>query len=312
MRLLLTGAKGFVAPHVAGAARARFGDGVEIFGADLADGAHPDIGAIHGMDLTDPAAVQDFFARHRPTHVVHLGGVSAPPAVDADPELAWNVNLLGTLRCARALFALAPDGVFVFAGSAQVYGEAQGIEGALTEEAPLAPLGEYAATKAAADVALGALARRGLNVVRFRPFNHTGPGQSEDFVVARFAGQIARIEAGLQPPELRVGNLEARRDFLDVRDVADAYVAALAQPVERGVFNLASGRAESIGWILRYLVGLAARPVTVESDPALWRANDAKLLIGDSSHARAALGWRPTRTLEQTLADVLAHARAMA
>jgi GDP-4-dehydro-6-deoxy-D-mannose reductase len=309
MRLLLTGASGFVAPHVARAARARFGDDIEIIGAALADGAHADIGAIHGMDLGDTGAVQNVFAACRPTHVIHLGGVSAPPAVEADPELAWNVNVLGALRCARALFAGSPEGVFVFAGSAQVYGDAQGVDGALTEDAPLAPLGEYAATKAAADVALGALSRRGLNVVRFRPFNHTGPGQTEDFVVARFAGQIARIEAGLQAPVLRVGNLEARRDFLDVRDVADAYVAALAQPAAGGVFNLASGRAESIGWILRHLVGLARMPVTVETDPALWRANDARLLIGDAARARAVLDWRPTRTLEQTLADVLEHAR---
>jgi GDP-4-dehydro-6-deoxy-D-mannose reductase len=313
MRLLLTGASGFVAPHVARAARQRFGDSVSIIGAAISEATHPDIGELHALDIRKRDAVSTFFSKHKPTHVIHLAGISAPPAAEVDYEQAWDVNVLGALRCARALAATTVEGVFVFAGSAQVYGQAQGVNGPLTEDVPLVPASEYASTKAAADLALGALRSRGPKIVRFRPFNHTGPGQSEDFVVPRFAGQIARIEAGKQPPTLRVGNLEGRRDFVDVRDIANAYVTALVEPVEPpAVFNLASGRAESIRWILDYLVGLARVPVNIEVDPALWRADEANLMIGDAARARADLGWRPALSLEQTLADVLEQCRAVA
>lgn len=314
MKLLLTGASGFVAPFVAQAVRAAYGDGVEIVGVAQQAGRHPEMGAIHAMDLADGDAVTALFAAHRPTHVIHLGGISAPAAAEADFEQAWNVNVLGTLRVARALRDTAKDGVFVFVGSAQIYGDGQGVDGPLTEAAPLAPGGEYALTKAAADIAMESLARRGLKVVRFRPFNHTGPGQTEDFVVPRFAAQIARIEAGTQAPVMRVGNLEARRDFLDVRDVARAYALALVRAdalAPGAVFNLASGRAESIRWILEHLIAMARTDVAVEVDPALWRANDAPLLVGDAGRAADLLGWRPEISLEDTLGAVLAHCRSV-
>lgn len=307
---MITGAGGFVAPFVARAVRAAAGADCTIIGAAQHEGEHPDIGPIAAMDLTDAAAVSDTFARSKPTHVIHLGGVSSPTAAEADPDRAWDVNVLGALRCARALHAVDPESVFVFAGSGLIYAAPNG-DAALTEADPIEPVGEYATTKAAADLALGALARRGLRIVRFRPFNHTGPGQTEDFVVPRFAAQVARIEAGQQEPIIKVGNLAARRDFLDVRDVARAYVLALTAPwAPAAVFNLASGRAESIQWVLDFLVSMARRPVRVETDPARWRAVDAPIMRGDATAASAALGWRPERPLEATLTDVLEHWRA--
>jgi GDP-4-dehydro-6-deoxy-D-mannose reductase len=312
MRLLLTGATGFVAPYVADAARQQFGAGVTIFGAAQAAAEVDGIGAVVAMDLASTAQVDDVFTRLEPTHVIHLGGISAFQDAERDYETTWNVNVLGALRCARALERCASNGVFVFVGSAQVYARGAA-EAPLDEASPLAPIGEYAVTKAAADVAMGGIAHRGLKVVRFRPFNHTGPGQTEEFVAPRFAAQIARIEAGLQPPTIRVGNLRARRDFLDVRDVARAYVAGLARAddLESGVvFNLASGRLVQMRWILDYLVSLSRVQVAIEEDPALWRPNEASTLIGSAEKAAALLHWRPTIALETTLQDVLEHFRA--
>src|SRR5262249_19286486 len=140
-----------------------------------------------------------------------------------DEGQAWEVNLHGTLHLARAILRHVPDCQMLFASSADAYGWSFQSGTALAENAPLAPRNTYAATKAAADLALGSMTEQGLRCVRLRPVNHTGPGQSDQFVVAAFARQIARVATGLQPPLLEVGNLDAWRDFLDVRDVCAAY-----------------------------------------------------------------------------------------
>ena len=157
-----------------------------------------------------------------------------------------------------------------------------------------ATLDEYSASKAAADLALGALVPAGLKCVRFRPFNHTGRGQSEHWSIPAFAMQVARIEAGLAPPTLRVGNLDAERDILDVADVVDAYALALyaADDLEPGdILNIAAGRARRIGDMLTELLKFSRREIAVERDSRRVRRSDLPILVGDSSRLRAKLGW---------------------
>jgi nucleoside-diphosphate-sugar epimerase len=178
----------------------------------------------------------------------------------------------------------------------------------VTEDAPLAPLNVYGATKAAADLALGSMAVRGLRVVRLRSFNHIGPGQSAQFVVAAFARQIARIGAGLQPPLLRVGNLDASRDFLDVRDVCRGYVACIARRdalAPGTILNLASGQPRRIADVLRELQAMAGIEVEVQVDQSRVRESDLPVACGDASRARRMLGWAPTTPWTTTLRDVL-------
>lgn len=149
--------------------------------------------------------------------------------------------------------------------------------------------------------------------MRFRPFNHTGRGQSEDFVIPAFAMQVARIEAGLAPPTLRVGNLDAERDILDVADVVDAYALALyaADDLEPGdILNIAAGRARRIGDMLTELLKFSRREIAVERDSRRVRRSDLPILVGDSSRLRAKLGWAPRRALHETLLDVLEDCRA--
>jgi nucleoside-diphosphate-sugar epimerase len=204
------------------------------------------------------------------------------------------------------VLAHAPACRLVFASSAEVYGRSFRTGLALDEAALPAPLNIYAATKAAADLALGALAVEGLEVVRLRPFNHTGPGQSADFAVPAFARQIARIEAGLQEPVLRVGALDPRRDFLDVRDVCAAYAAAISAALEPGaILNLASGTPRRIGDILAELLGIAGIAAKVETQASTLRPGEIAVACGDSHAARAALGWEPRIAWETTLHDVL-------
>jgi GDP-4-dehydro-6-deoxy-D-mannose reductase len=182
----------------------------------------------------------------------------------------------------------------------------------LNEDALLDPVDEYSATKAAADLALGALAETGLKCIRLRPFNHTGAGQSEAFVVPAFATQIARIEAGLEPPVLHVGNLEAQRDFLDVRDVARAYALA-AQNVEQlgtgMVLNIASGVPRRVLDILDTLIAKSQSTISVEQNPARRRSNEIPFMVGDASRARKLLRWKPECSFDDTLTTVLNDCR---
>ena len=198
--VLVTGAGGFVGRHLVAALRAAWPEAVVL----EFDG-----------DVRDRAAVASRIRAVRPASCVHLAAISSIPAAAQDQALAWQVNLHGALHVADAILAHAPDCQMVFASSADAYGSSFRAKSALDENARLAPMNVYAATKAAADLALGSMAERGLRVVRLRPFNHIGAGQSPDFVVASFARQIARIGAGLQPAVLKVGRLDTCRDFLD-------------------------------------------------------------------------------------------------
>ncbi len=290
-RILVTGAGGFVGGHL-----------LPVLAA-----AHPGATVLTpAFDVTDAAAVDEAVRANRPDGVVHLAGIAAPLDAKRDPDLAWRVNLLGTLTLARAVLAHAPAATLVFAGSGDAYGASFRSGHTLDETAALAPQNTYGATKAAADLALGALANEGLRVLRMRPFNHTGPRQTDAFVVPSFARQVARIEAGLQRPALRVGALDPERDFLDVRDVCAGYAAGLAADLPPGtVLNLASGRPRRIGDVLQGLLDLAGIKAEVETDTARLRTGDIARAAGTAALAHRLLGWSPAIPWEQTLRDVL-------
>jgi GDP-4-dehydro-6-deoxy-D-mannose reductase len=295
--LLLTGSRGFVGRHLRAALGRAFPQAV-----------------VHeaAFDMTDPAGIRAGLRAAQPDACIHLAAVSAIAAARQQPELAWQVNLTGTLDLARAIMDLVPECRLLFASTADAYGRSFAAGTALDEGALLAPMNTYAAAKAAADLALGALAADGLHAIRLRLFNHTGAGQSEAFVVAAFARQVARVEAGLQPPDLQVGALESRRDFLDVRDVCDAYVACLRQADELAagtILNIAAGTPRRIGDILDDLLALSGIKVAVKPDAARLRPSDIATAVGDAALARRLLGWQPRIPWEQTLADVLADWR---
>ncbi|MCZ6861788.1 MAG: GDP-mannose 4,6-dehydratase [Alphaproteobacteria bacterium] len=313
MRVLITGARGFVGPYLMEALRRACGGDVAVIATSKEGGTHPVFGQTEALDVTNETAVGAIIARHQPTHVIHLAAVASRSAALADPKNAWRVHVQGALNMAHAILDEAPDCRLLHVGSGLVYGESAKSGLPLDETALLAPVDDYAVTKAAADLALGALARRGLKVLRMRPFNHTGPGQEEAFVVPAFAMQIARIEAGLLPPVIRVGNLDAERDFLDVRDVARAYALAMrnADDLEPGaILNIASGLSRRIGDILDHLLRLARVKITVQTDPARLRPSDLPCIIGDASRARMRLGWALEYPFEETLAAMLDDCRA--
>ncbi len=311
-RILVTGAYGFVGLHLVAQLRRQFGEGLAVYLTSKTPETHPVYGRFDALDVTDEPAVNSAVARFFPTHIIHLAGLAAVPTATAHANLAWQVHLNGTLNVANAILAHAPRCVLLNVGSGQVYGESARMGLLLDETALLAPTNSYEVTKAAADLAVGSLTAQGLRCVRLRPFNHTGPGQSEDFVLPSFAMQIARIEAGLQPPVMRVGNLEAERDFLDVRDVTNAYVLAVDKSAVLPpgiVLNIASGNPRRIHDLLDHLLALSRVPITVEPDTARMRPSDTRRFVGDAGLAHRLLGWFPLHTIEATLADVLNDCR---
>lgn len=305
-RVLVTGASGFVGIWLAQTLKDPSGElAVEVLTAGRGLGCDID------LDVVDRRAVARTIRALQPTAVVHLAAVAAPLEARRDPAAAWEVNLGGTINLASAVLTEAPSCRFIYASSSEVYGHSF-VEAAgqpVDEQRLLKPMTIYGATKAAADIALGQMFFDGLRAIRFRPFNHTGPGQAELYVVPAFASQVARIEAGLSKPTIEVGNLSVSRDFLDVRDVVRAYaLAALGKggaAADGGAYNLSSGRAVQIREILDILVRLSNLEIEVIVSPERVRSIDIEMARGDSRAAARVFGWRPQIKLEDTIRAVL-------
>jgi GDP-4-dehydro-6-deoxy-D-mannose reductase len=287
--ILITGAGGFAGTHLQAALAARSAE----------------IHAFRG-DVRDAAALEIALRAHAPTAIVHLAALSSVAGSWSAERETWDVNVGGTLNVVLATAAVAPDARILVVSSAEVYGCTSADEPPLRETHAVAPRSPYGRSKAAAEVAC---LRSDLDITVVRPFPHIGPRQDTRFAVASFADQIARIEAGEAPPTLRVGDLSAVRDYLDVRCVVDAYVRLLAADDPPRVVNVASGVGTPLNDVVARLTALARRPIEVEVDQARLRPSDIPRLIGDPSLLREKTGWAPIRALDDTLRDVLDDAR---
>jgi GDP-4-dehydro-6-deoxy-D-mannose reductase len=297
VRILVTGANGFLGRHLveALAAAGETPIALSIERAGLPDGVE-----FVAADVRDRDGLSAAVRRIDPDAIVHLAALSHVGSSWSEIPSYYAVNVAGS----ENLFAAAGGRRVLFASSAEVYGAVPANEQPIAEERPLAPRSPYALTKAAGErLAL----QFGVTVVRL--FNLLGPGQAPTFALPSFADQLAAIAAGEREPVLRVGNLEARRDFVHVRDAADALRLLLARG-ERGTsYNLASGTAHSIAEMLDRLRTLAGVPVRLELDPERLRPTDIPALAGRAERL-AALGWRPERGVDAALAELWAEARA--
>jgi GDP-4-dehydro-6-deoxy-D-mannose reductase len=260
------------------------------------------------LDLLSAESIADCLAEARADAIIHLAAATIVPESFADPGLTWRINVDGTLALAQMVMRTTPETLLLYISSAETYGLTFQRGVPLDEDAPFAPANPYAASKAAADLALGEMALRGLRVIRMRTANHTGPGQSDALVVPAFAHQLARIEAGLQEPVLKVGALDRWRDFLDVRDVCAAYAAALSHGPDLApgtAFNIASGTPRRIGDVLDALIARIGLTVEIQTDATRLRPTDVVKAIGNPGRAKAMLGWNPKIPWDETLDSVL-------
>lgn len=293
MRTLITGSQGFVGHWLTAHLQAA---GDEVIGVDL------------DVDITDALAIRDRVVEAAPDGIVHLAALASVGASwGKSSEPTWRVNALGSANVLDAALACGRRPRVLLVSSSEVYGRVPETDLPIGEDRPFAPVNPYAATKAAAEMAgLQAWLGADLEVVRVRPFNHTGPGQRPEFVVPALAAQIAQA-ADAGAAQLTTGNLEARRDLTDVRDVVRAYRALLERGTPGEVYNVCRGEAVSIRHVAERLMAAAGIELPIVVDPARVRPVDVPEVRGDPSRVGRAIGWRPEISLDQTLADVLDH-----
>jgi len=296
VRSLITGGRGFVGTWLADHLRSSGDDVVQID---------------QEVEITDPAALLAAVKEASPDAIYHLAALTHVGQSWDEPLRVLEVNVLGTGALLAAARECGSDPTVLVTSSAEVYGAVTDpLQLPLTEQSPTAPLSPYAASKLAAEALCGqAWLGHGQRVVVVRPFNHIGPGQSPNFAVSALSKRIVDAERS-GATEIPVGNLTARRDFTDVRDVVRSYRLLIESGASGGVYNVCSGRDVAIQEIADRLLAQAGSSVRLVPDPSLMRPVEVPVLRGDPTRLMQATGWAPEITLDQTLSDVLAHWRA--
>ena len=286
MKLLLTGANGFVGRYV--------------------QAALPCVPLPDGLDLRDRAALTAAVAAMRPDAVLHLAAQSFVPAAFENPRETFDINFTGTLNLLEALQAAEFRGRMLFVGSGDTYGQVSEAALPVREDHPLRPRNPYAVSKVAAEALCYQWSQTsGFEIVMVRPFNHIGPGQSPRFVLADFARQVMEIRLGRRAPVLQVGDIDVTRDFTDVRDVVRAYGLLLERGRNGEVYNVCSGREYRIRDLLQQLLTLAGIDATIEQDPARLRRAEQRRIVASFAALQRDTGWQPAIPMEQSLQDLL-------
>lgn len=315
MRALITGITGFAGSHLAEYLLAEHPD-VEVFGTYRWRSRMDNIEHLRSKvklleaDLRDYHSMFSALERARPDYIFHLAAQSFVPSSWTAPNETLTTNIVGQTNLFEAVRALKLDPTIQIACSSEQYGLVLKDETPIKETNPLRPLSPYAVSKVGQDyLGYQYFQSYGLKVIRTRGFNHTGPRRGQVFVTSNFCSQVAAIELGLQEPVIRVGNIDAIRDFTDVRDMVRAYWLAVTKAKPGEVYNIATGNSIVIREMLNRILELSTVDVKVEVDPERLRPSDVEVLIGDASKFRADTGWEPRIPFDQTLRDLLAYWR---
>jgi GDP-4-dehydro-6-deoxy-D-mannose reductase len=315
LRVLITGITGFAGSHLAEYVLAKHAD-VEIVGILRWRSRTENIESIKNRisllecDLRDATSVKQLIAKVRPDKIFHLAAQSFVPSSWNAPAESLSTNILGQLNIFEAIREVGIEPWVQIACSSEEYGLVLENELPIKETNPLRPLSPYAVSKVGQDyLAYQYFKSFGLKAVRTRGFNHDGPRRGDVFVSSNFAKQLVEVEAGKKPPVIHVGNLEARRDFSDVRDIIRGYWLSLERCEPGEVYNICSGKDYSIQTVLDRLIELSGVEVTIEQDPARLRPSDVPVLLGDNGKFREATGWEPQIPYDQTLQDMLDYWR---
>jgi GDP-4-dehydro-6-deoxy-D-mannose reductase len=316
MRILVTGCTGFVGGYLVeelAAAKSH-----AIFGISRRPDRAAESGPLAGKlaqlrrcDLAGRSAIEAVLRDVKPERIFHLAGYPHVGRSFQEADAAWEANLTATRNLYEAILHWGGKPRILQVSSGLVYGQPEADDPLIDEQEPLRPDSPYAASKAAADLVGFQYARSAeLAIVRVRAFNHIGPRQSPEFAVPHFARQIAAIEHGRQPPLLETGDLSPRRDLTDVRDMVHAYVLLMERGEAGEVYNVGTGEARSMQAVLDRLLSMAKVRVEVRQDASLLRAKETAALRANAAKLRAATGWSPRFTLDETLRDILEYWRA--
>jgi GDP-4-dehydro-6-deoxy-D-mannose reductase len=315
MKALITGIAGFAGSHLA---ELLLRDGAEVFGTTLPGEKTRNIDpfAAHlrlsTCDVRDADAVKTLVAETKPDALFHLAAIAFIPDSIVDPRLTFETNLFGTLNIFEAARRLSDAPRVLFVGSADAYGLVRPDELPVTELNALRPTNPYSVSKASADLLAYQYALSGqVHAVRVRPFNHTGPRQSPQFVCSDFARQVVDAERGRRPAEIHVGNLKPKRDFTDVRDIVRAYRDILKHGEPGEVYNVCAGTSVSVGEIVDLLLSLSGRRLDIVPHPGRLRMSEVAEMRGAYGKLERATGWRPSIPLEKTLGDMLEYWRGI-
>jgi GDP-4-dehydro-6-deoxy-D-mannose reductase len=313
-KALITGAAGFVGSHLSGHLVT---NGIEVYGL-----IHPEHSSQHTKSLEKKIKIikcdilkrkdlENILKNQDFEYVFHLAAFSSPPQSFLNPKETLENNIIGELNLLEILVKIGSSAQVLIVGSADEYGTAPKRYLPIDEDTPLAPQSPYAVSKIAQDMlGLQFYLRHKLNLIRVRPFNHIGPGQSKTFVVPAFASQIAKLEkAG--GGEILVGNLNSWRDFTDVRDMVRAYLLALEKADPGDVYNIGSGKAYKIADILKELISFSKVEIKVKQDPKLIRDMDIEKISCDFSKFKKQTGWYPQIPITRTLFDTIEYERHM-
>ena len=262
-------------------------------------------------DITDSYAIDKTIEEIKPDYIFHLAAQAFVPSSWKSPIETLNTNIIGSLNLFEAIKKNSKNTRIQIAGSSEEYGLVKEDEVPIKETNPLRPLSPYGVSKVSMDL-LGYQYNKsyGLNIIRTRAFNHEGPRRGKSYVTSNFAKQVALIEAGEQKPVMHVGNLEAKRDYTDVRDMVRAYWMAVEKGIPGEVYNIASGKAYKIQTIVDMLKKLSKKEFEVKQDPKRLRPSDVQILLGDSTKFRKQTGWKPEISFEKTMEDTLNYWRA--
>ncbi len=315
MKFLITGVTGFTGSHLAEYILNEVDD-AEVYGTIRWRSHRINLKGFENRlklcecELRDSKSVRDLIEYVKPKYIFHLAGHSYVPASWNSPNDTVVNNIIGEINILEAIRKVCPDCRIHLACSSEEYGMVMEEELPITEDNLLRPLSPHGVSKVAQDM-LGFQYYKsyGLDIIRTRAFNHTGPRRGEVFVASNFAKQIAEIELGLRIPVVYVGNLEARRDFTDVRDVVRGYWLAVQKGKSGEIYQICSGNAYSIRKVLQILMGYSNKDIDIKVDPTRMRPSDVPVLLGSYKKVNKATGWEPVIPFEKTLADLLDYWR---
>jgi len=313
MKALITGISGFAGSHLA---EFLINKGYEVFGTFYDKSTFSNLDdiidkiEIFRCDIRSYNKLKKIIEKVQPCEIYHLAAISFVPTSLKNPKLTFDTNLYGSLNLYQAVIEQKINSKILFVGSADEYGLVKNSDLPIREDCPLRPINPYSISKVSADfLSYFYFKNCNLNIIRVRPFNHIGPRQSPEFVCSNFAKQIAEIEKGLKEPIIKVGNLEAKRDFTDVKDMVRAYWLAIQKGKTGEVYNICSKRAIQIKELLNTLLELSSKKIEIMKDLERMRLSDNPILEGDSSKFKNKTGWRTEISLEKTLQSILNYWR---